>query len=83
VTEPPNTEALLATVREALEDAIEVFPDTKWFEAYYESPAALDTIASELERVRAERDEARQLYIDDECPSHEFLVARGWIEESE
>jgi len=38
---------------------------------------------AELERVKAERDEARQLYIDDECPSREFLLARGWIAEIE
>lgn len=32
----------------------------------------------EIEELRAQRDEARQVYIEDECPSREFLEARGW-----
>jgi hypothetical protein len=62
---PPSQEPVSATaeaverVRHALEDAIETFPDTKWFEAYYESPAALVTLAAALERAERERDEFR------------------------
>ena len=53
--EPPNTEALLATVRDALENVTlsrvsDVAPT-------YDALSALDTIAAELGRVRAERDE--------------------------
>jgi len=56
-----DIDAALATVRHALEDAILVFSDTKWFEAYYESPAALDILAAELERVRAELFDEREV----------------------
>ena len=77
MTEPPNTEALLATVREALDLLAKRWGPLN--EKRYVTPAraALDAIASELEaerfarkgtlaelkRVRAERDAARMLLV--------------------
>lgn len=65
--------------------------DTRWalLKAHVEEhDTHLEVIRELLERVvgleeqlavvTAERDEARQIYIEDEVPSREFLEARGW-----